>query len=314
MSRLRSRRTVFDSGILSRMRRLVTSLALFLTSLAPVAASAQAAAATYECDGGGNAAIVNACAVRWEAANIRAHVAAGVYGGATPKCLERTAALLDDIAGKWLKRNAFNAYNGPWPCGKDPAIAKADDGVLAAACPNRVWSYDNRGAAGCNPSRQQVAQQQAPPPMRAMPTPTPFDFDNLSNLMASRAHYFRWWDGGTVDTGDYHDRTASNSALFNGCNFTISYHESDSDGRTWERTWTGNLRLANTYGITAVTVASTPQNWLFRFETTGRAPNWGFTGNSTPTDANYSVNLLFPYNPVLAINTLRAAILWCKSG
>jgi hypothetical protein len=298
------------------MRWLVSSLALLLIAFAPVAMSAQVAGApTYECDGGANAAIVNACAVRWEAANIRAHVAAGVYGGATPKCLERTAWLLDDIAGKWLKRNAFNAYNGPWPCGKHPAIAKADDGVLAAACPNRVWSYDNRGAAGCSPSRTQAAQQQAPPP-RVTPTPgpTPFDFDNLSNIMAGRRHYFRWWDGGSVDAGDYHDRTVSNSALFNNCNFTINYHESDTDGRTWEQDWTGNLRLANAYGISAVALASTPPNWRFRFETTGRAPNFGYTGTSQPADANYAVDLIFPYYPTLAINTLRAAILWCKSG
>jgi hypothetical protein len=302
------------------MRRFVAALTLFFSVLGPIGTGAQSAVApTYECDGGANAAIVNACAVRWEAANIRAHVAAGVYGGATPSCLERTAWLLDDMAGKWLKRNAFNAYNGPWPCGKHPAIAKADDGVLAAACPNRVWSYDNRGAAECSPSRPQVAQQQAPPPpqpMRAMPAPapTPFDFDNLSNIMASREHYFRWWDGGSVDAGDYHDRTVSNSALFNGCTFTIAYHEADTDGRTWEQTWTGNLRLANPYAITAVTIPATPANWRLRFETVGRAPNFGYTGTTQPADANYAVDIIFPYYPTLAINTLRAAILWCKSG
>ncbi|MGA3036060.1 MAG: hypothetical protein ABSE64_01145 [Vulcanimicrobiaceae bacterium] len=297
------------------MRKLIAALIAFWIIL-PAMGRTQSATPTYECDGGSNVAIVNACAVRWEAANIRAHVAAGAYGGATPKCLERTAWLLDDMAGKWLKRNAFNAYNGPWPCGKHPAIAKADDGVLAAACPNRVWSYDNRGSAGCSPSRTQVAQQQAQPPTRAMPAPasTPFDFDYLSNIMASREHNFRWWDGGSVDAGDYHDRTVSNSALFNSCTFTIAYHESDADGRTWEQTWTGNLRLANPYAISAVAIAATPANWRLRFETTGRAPNFGYTGTTQPSDANYAVDLIFPYNPTLAINTLRAAILWCKSS
>jgi hypothetical protein len=242
-------------------------------------------------------------------------VAAGVYGGATPKCLERTAWLLDDMAGKWLKRNSFNAYNGPWPCGKHPAIAKADDGVLAAACPNHVWSYDNRGAAGCSPSAPQVAQQQqAPQQMRPAPAPTPFDFDTLSNLMAAREHYMRWWDGGSVDAGDYHDRTISNSALFSDCTFTITYHESDTDGRTWVQTWSGNLRFANPFAITATTIPSTPANWRFRFETTGRAPNFTYTGTTQPADANYAVDLIFPYYPTAAINTLRAAIQWCKSG
>lgn len=297
------------------MRTLIAVLLAF-SLLVPAAGTAQNAPVTFECDGGANAAIVNACAVRWEAANIRAHVAAGVYGGATPKCLERTAWLLDDVAGKWLKRNAFNPFNGPWPCGKHPALAKADDGVLAAACPSRVWSYDNRGAAGCNPARQEVAQQQ-PKRMLYIPTPapapTPFNFDNVSNVMAARVHHYRWWDGGSVNAGDYHDRTSWNSALFNACNFTIEYHESDLDGRTWEQTWSGNLRNANPYAITVTPIASEPAEFILHFETTGRAALFQYTGTFRPNNAESAVTIEFPYNPQYAVTALRNAILWCKS-
>jgi len=52
-------------------------------------------------------------------------------------------------------------------------------------------------------------------------------------------------------------------------------------------------------------IASTPANWILRFETTGRAPNFGFTGTSQPVDANYAIDLIIPYYPTLAINTLR---------
>jgi hypothetical protein len=304
------------------MRRLIPALIVFWAIL-PAIGRSQGATPTYQCDGGPNAAIVNACAVRWEAANIRAHVAVNAYGGATPRCLIQTAGLLDDIAAKWLKRNAFRAFNGPWPCGKDPAIARADDGVLSQACPGRVWSYDNRGANSCRPSPRPVAQVQQ---YRPAPTPTPvsFDFDRLSNLIAGGSANFRWWDGGSVDAGDYHDRTTSNTALFTGCNFRVTNHESDDDGRVWQQSWTGTLRDANPVDISVSTLNSRPAAWVLRFGSTGRAALFQYNGSFKSADGNtinYSpanvtavVATEYPYNPAAAVTALRAAIYVCKSS
>jgi len=116
---------------------------------------------SYQCEAGPNPAVVTACAARWEAANIRAHVAVGAYGGASANCLTKTAALLDQIATKSLSANKPLTFSGAWPCGKEPSVGKADDGALAQVCPHAVWSYDNKGSSRCSPSNQtQIATDQ----------------------------------------------------------------------------------------------------------------------------------------------------------
>jgi hypothetical protein len=135
-----------------------------------------AAGTEFQCQGGTNPAIVNACGARWEAANIRAHVAANAYGGASPSCLRDTADLLASLASVWLAENKYTAFSGHWPCGNLPQVAGADDGTLAQACPNAVWSYGNKGASGCDGSVvAQVAPAYAPAPYVAPPPPPPPD-------------------------------------------------------------------------------------------------------------------------------------------
>lgn len=295
---------------------------------------------TFECQGGTNAAVLNACGARWEASNIRAHVAGGQYGGATPGCLIKTASLLDEMAAKWLRTNAFSLYKGPWPCGTEPAIAKADDGVLANACPRRVWSYDNRGANDCHLSQPKpVAQHQrvrpifapqpAPPTrMRAagptpIPTATPFDFNLLSNLMTVDSHRYVWWDGGSVNAGDSHDRSSSSRALFTGCSFRITSQESDVDGRVWSRSWSGNLRDIEPSGIDVEKYASQPASWQMNLTTSGHERLLQHTGtyknedgdieDFQPDDATSVVKLVFTTNPRDTVeDPLRSAIFLCR--
>ncbi len=132
------------------------------------ASPAVAQSNSFQCDGGGNQAVVNACGARWEAANIRAHLLVESNGGYSTSCLTKTANLLDQLATKWLSKNAFTAFKGSWPCGKEPSIAKVDDGALAQVCPNGVWSYDNKGKVAC-PSGATVAKVV----VNAPPTPEP---------------------------------------------------------------------------------------------------------------------------------------------
>jgi len=139
------KQTVDATGRLASCFALIASLIIALPT--PVRADP-----AYQCEAGPNPAVVTACAARWEAANIRAHVAARDFGGASASCLTKTATLLDQIAAKSLATNRPLSFTGTWPCGKEPAIAKADDGALAQACPNAVWSYDNKGSSTCMPS------------------------------------------------------------------------------------------------------------------------------------------------------------------
>jgi hypothetical protein len=112
---------------------------------------------TFQCDkAGGTTAIVNACGARWEAANVRAHVAAGQFGDSNAPCLTRYADLLQKLATQWVSANNFHPYSGPWPCGKRPKIGSADDGLLQGACPGGVWTYENRGQPGCARARTGV--------------------------------------------------------------------------------------------------------------------------------------------------------------
>jgi hypothetical protein len=105
---------------------------------------------SFQCQAGPNQAIVDSCGARWEAANIRAHVSASDYGGSSAACLNETATLLEGLASKWLSDNKSNAFTGQWPCGAEPSVAKANDGALEQACPRGIWSYENKGASGCN--------------------------------------------------------------------------------------------------------------------------------------------------------------------
>ena len=299
MPRIAKRRRVFRYGALS------------FAILLAVSAMPVAAGNSYQCDGGSNAAIVNACAVRWEAANIRAHVAQRDFGGSTPSCLLKTASLFDELAAKWLRTNHFTAFAGTWPCGKDPSVAKADDGLLDQLCPGRAWSYDNKGVSGCNVSRS-LAQAQQPMPQQApQATPQPIDFDGLANALASGSHYYRWWNGGAVDTGDYHDVTVSNTVSFNGCDFEITSNTRDFDGRSWHSEWSGNLRDVNVNRVWVYAIPSRPANWGFNFETIGRASRFTYTG--TNSDGASHAGFVLPFNPQSALTTFKTAVQACKT-
>jgi hypothetical protein len=109
------------------------------------------AAGTFACNkAGGSQVVIDACGARWSAANLRVHIAAKQYGGSDVACLTRMAATLDALAAKWLGSGASGSYT--LPCGKLPAVASADDGLLATACPESGWSYANRGEAKCDTS------------------------------------------------------------------------------------------------------------------------------------------------------------------
>ncbi len=143
--------------------------ALLITSMPQGAQSAQ----SFQCLGGTDSAIVNACGARWEAANIRAHIAVGKYGGAPPACLDKTAQLLDQEAAKWLASNSYVKFTR-WPCGAKPAVASADDGVLSKACPNaagRTITEAPSGASRANPHRLTLKpfQVQVCPVIRQLP-------------------------------------------------------------------------------------------------------------------------------------------------
>jgi hypothetical protein len=167
----------------------------------------------FQCNGGANAALVNACGARWEAANIRAHIAAQSNGGYTTACLTKTADLLDQLATKWVATNAFTAYTGVWPCGKQPTVATADDGALSQACPKSTWSYDNKGKVACTPSAQAFAVAVTPnaPAPKVAVTPSPCTGDwqsnaHLDEVLASNEEKIVAFDfGENRCTGPTHD-------------------------------------------------------------------------------------------------------------
>jgi hypothetical protein len=131
-----------------RKRRIWAIMGVLVLALGAVPLAARSDS-SFQCQSGPNAAVVSACGARWEAANIRAHVSASDYGGSSPACLNQTAALLEDLASKWLANNKYAEFKGQWPCGIEPSVAKSNDGALAQACPNGIWSYENKGVAGC---------------------------------------------------------------------------------------------------------------------------------------------------------------------
>jgi hypothetical protein len=172
------------------------------------------AASPYQCESGPNDAIVAACAGRWEASNIRAHVAAGDFGGATAECLSKTAALLENLAAKYAATNKVTTFAGPWPCGREPKIAKADDGALASACQGKSWTYGNQGKVACNmqaglaPSASTPAVQSKP---IAVATAEPCPEEHSSNADSAIAWqlYFNFHEqeslavGGVETAKDY---------------------------------------------------------------------------------------------------------------
>lgn len=116
-----------------RLSAVTLAITLTSTTMVPLVA----AAGTFACDkAGGSEAIVDACGARWTAATLRVHIAARNYGGDTKACLAKTAALLEVLAIKWVATGVYSS-SYKLPCGKMPAVASADDGLLAKACPNK---------------------------------------------------------------------------------------------------------------------------------------------------------------------------------
>lgn len=133
------------------MKSLLASAAgaVFLTTLAFAVPQPAAASSSFACvKAGGGKTQIDACGARWAAADVRAHLAAQAFGGSSASCLARTADALDALATKWEALGKETPY--ALPCGALPAVASADDGVLAAACPNAVWTYANHGKTACS--------------------------------------------------------------------------------------------------------------------------------------------------------------------
>jgi len=137
---------VFDIG--SAAFRSVLVIALVAEILVPSLPAA--ATESNQCvKPGGHAAIVKACGARWSATNIQAHVAAGQLGDDSAACLAQTAALLNAEAAQWSRSGSYVPYTGPQPCGHVPAVAAADDGLVATVCGDKVWTYGNAGNVSC---------------------------------------------------------------------------------------------------------------------------------------------------------------------
>jgi hypothetical protein len=125
--------------------------ALALCCLYSATASRAALAGNdQQCQIGQDVSAQNICAARWEAANMRAHLAAGQLDGSTPQCLRQTAGLLEGLATKTFAAGTTLKDPAAWPCGSLPKAAKDDDGVLSTACPAAVWTQANYGLTGCD--------------------------------------------------------------------------------------------------------------------------------------------------------------------
>jgi hypothetical protein len=156
-----------------------------------------------------------------------------------------------------------------------------------------------------------------------IPTATPVDFYVLSNLMTVGSHRYTWWDGGSVNAGDSHDRSSFSRAFFTGCSFRITTQESDVDGRVWSRSWSGNLRDIEPSGIDVEKYPSDPASWQMSLSTsrherllqhTGTYKNEdGDTEDFQPDDATSVVKLVFTTNPRDTVeDLLRSAIFVCR--
>lgn len=103
------------------------------------------AAGSFACEKEhGSQAVIDACAARWTASNLRAHVATGRYSDRDVANFLATAERLETLATQWASSGKSTLF-----AEKLPAIANADDDVLAAACPGNIWTYANQGSPPC---------------------------------------------------------------------------------------------------------------------------------------------------------------------
>lgn len=228
------------SGIGLHAVRLVLTPLLILAFAAGGLLSPAFADNTFQCQGGQNTAITNACGARWEAANIRAHIAARKYGGYTPACLERTARVLEQRASAWISKNKYRPFEGPWPCGVEPWTAKADDGALAKACPGSAWSYDNRGVVNCLAvaAARKPRRVAAHVPSTPEPTPSPDPPSVISARLASALSgdwRYNFEAGGHGNVGSLHT-----TVQLSDCHFNIASNDANVGGH-FDSHWTGNL-------------------------------------------------------------------------
>jgi tetratricopeptide (TPR) repeat protein len=131
------------------MKRLLAAISLGVVAMV-FGPQISAANSNFDCGGGGSEANTNACAARWEAANVRAHAAMGSYGSSARTCLTSYAAFLDRLAAGWVASGKYSEPSDAVPCGKRPDVARRDDGLLAKLCPGRIWSSANRGSVDCD--------------------------------------------------------------------------------------------------------------------------------------------------------------------
>ncbi len=152
-----------------RLRSLVL-FSCVLALLAMLLSSPATGAGSYQCDAVGSIARTNACAARWEAANVRAHVATNKMLVYSKSCLLQYATALDQLSARGLPSGRYQRHTGAWPCAARPTLA--DDGTLEQTCPGAVWSYANRGKNNCRPQvPQAVAARSAAPALLTTPQP-----------------------------------------------------------------------------------------------------------------------------------------------
>jgi hypothetical protein len=127
----------------------------------------QAAAAqppSYRCEApNGVDARMEACAARWEAANIRAHVVlTDKLSVSTIDCLNGYAAALDHAAQQMMVTNKHVDTMTPH-CDLVKTFTTSSDDALVQICPGKVWSYDNVGLVSCAFRRPSTAATQTAP-------------------------------------------------------------------------------------------------------------------------------------------------------
>jgi virginiamycin B lyase len=130
------------------MNRILAAIAAGIVIAIVFVPPVSAANSNFECRGD-SVAIANACAARWEAANVRAHAAMGSYGTSSRACLVSYAAFLERSAAGWVASGKLPDTSAATPCNR-PDVARLDDGLLSKLCPGKVWRYSNRGSPGCD--------------------------------------------------------------------------------------------------------------------------------------------------------------------
>jgi hypothetical protein len=295
--------------LVNAKRSIVLALVLAAGFFAPIPA---VAGSEYQCDkAGGNTAIVNACGARWQAANVRAHLGSGSQSNHDTACLTSYADLLEQLASNWAATKKYSEYTGPWPCGFKPE-SPDDDGMLAKACPNKVWSYGNAGIAGCIIA---IAPTQEPTPAPATPapiqTPPPMSADEIADRLTGDNAY-RAWDGGGVGKGAYYDQVDRNRVSFSGCTFSVEKHVVGNNGVHNDSYWTGNLRDVDpsTFWL-GHTTNSSPERQIFQFFSRGRAPAFQYSGATWP-EAVYAVSLSMGNSPNPIIVPFQQLIRSCS--